>query len=275
MGELFDRVAQVTFAAEGAESIIVRGLRVRFYATLTLDAQPHELALEVYNAAEATRRALQRPRSTVGVDAGYGDDIGRVFAGDILWSATIPDPPLTRTEVQAADGSRGRRSRVKRTLRRGATAADALRALVEPTGLLVPPEVLARPELARQYLTGLTISGRAGDQIDRLMKRLGLEWHIVEGKIRVLAPDEVAPGEALVVSQDTGMIGSPSIGAPVNAGDKPVVTARMLLERRARPGGQILISSKSVNGLFKLTRVEHEGDTGGSVWETRLEAVRP
>lgn len=270
MGELFNRAASVALTHEGVTTI-VRDLRVKFNIVQTLDPEPNEATVEIYGMARASRAALQEDSVRLVLDVGYGNDLARLFAGDVIFSSTDYDAPEVITEIQVQDGVRGRRAKIAKTLRRGAPASRALRELLAVMGVTAPAEVLARPELARPYLAGLTMSGTAGEQVTRLMRRVGLEWTIVDGELLVLSSTDTR-GEAVVISQDTGMIGSPSIGPPEKKGGKEIVTVKTLVDPRIRPGGLVMIRGRDVEGFHKVTRAQHDGDTRAAPWYTTIEA---
>jgi hypothetical protein len=270
MGELFNRRAAVALTHDGA-STIVRDLRVAFNVIQTLDPEPNEANVEIYGMSEASRVALPEDGVRLTLDVGYGDDLARLFAGDVIFSSTRFEAPEVVTEIQVQDGVRGRRAKIAKTLRRGAPARRALQELLAAMGITAPADVLARPELARPYLAGMTLTGDAGDQVTKLMRRVGLEWTVVDGELLVLSSTETR-GEAVVISQDTGMIGSPSVGPPDKKGGPKVISAKTLVDPRVRPGGLVMIRSRTVEGLHKVVRCEHAGDTHADPWYTTIEA---
>jgi len=75
----------------------------------------------------------------------------------------------------------------------------------------------------------------------------------------------------LELGPDTGLIGSPEWGS-AEKGKRPPVIATALLAGRINPGGRVALSSASFKGGFRVIEVEHEGDTSGGAWYTRIEA---
>lgn len=270
MPELFNRAASVALTRDGVTTI-VRDLRVAFNIVQTLEPEPNEGTVEIYGLAEASRAGVQEDGVKVALDVGYGENLARLFSGDVIFSFTRFEAPEVITEIQAQDGVRGRRAKIAKTLRRGTPARRALEELLAAMGVTAPADVLARPELTKKYLAGMTLTGSAGDQVTKLMRRVGLEWTIVDGELLVLSPTETR-GEAVVISQDTGMIGSPSVGPPPEKGGKKVITVQTLIDPRIRPGGLVMIRSREVQGLHKVIRAEHDGDTRADPWYTTIEA---
>jgi hypothetical protein len=114
----------------------------------------------------------------------------------------------------------------------------------------------------------------------RILARHDLDWSIQDGKLQILAPDATRrSNEALIISQDAGMIGSPEYGAPSEKGKPPTLTVRTLLYPQITPGDkiQLITRTRTINGFFRVERVTHTGDTHGGDWQTSIECrdIRP
>jgi hypothetical protein len=137
-------------------------------------------------------------------------------------------------------------------------------------------------DFATEMLGGETLSGRASTELTRVLKPHNASWSVQDGRLQILRGDAARPGTALLVSQDTGMIGVPEYGAPQAAattaagktkkGKAPVLTVRTLLYPTVTPGGLIKVESRAVRGIFRVERVVHTGDTFGADWTTTIEA---
>ena len=75
------------------------------------------------------------------------------------------------------------------------------------------------------------------------------------------------------IAQDTGMVGSPAMGAPTEEGGPPVLTVTSLLRPDLRLRGRVTVESKATTGQFVCQRVIHQGDTHGQQWYTMIEAT--
>ena len=98
--------------------------------------------------------------------------------------------------------------------------------------------------------------------------------------------DAVVPGVVRVISQDDGMLGPPVIDppklrAPHKAGHRrgkgaepkvPKLKVKHVLYPEVTPGEKIEVRSRSINGLFRVDVVTHEGDFRGPEWTTHIEA---
>jgi hypothetical protein len=272
MGRLLNRNVTVTFTKDQS-SLVVRDLHVRLDVVKTGSKEPNALSMNVTNLAPTTRAFLQEKGIRVLVDFGYRDNPqSRLFTGDMIWSHSTKMRAGWDTLIQAADGLKKFRDvKLAKSFRRGTTALRALEELTKAMGLTVPKN--ARVALSRdQFLAGMTVSGPAAASITKILDRVGLSWSIQDDQIQILAPTEVAIGEAVLVAQSTGMIGSPQLSPPTGKSKRPILTAQTLVEPRLTPGGLVAVRSLSVTGDFKLTRVAHDVDSKGGDAVSTMEA---
>jgi hypothetical protein len=262
-------------------TIIIRDLRVTFEVEKHLGSEPNTCTIKVYNLAEPTRALLQRKPISVRLDAGYDGELAQLFTGDLRWGTSSLDSVDWITSLQVGDGDRAHRfARCSRSFAAGVSVASTVKDVVASMGLKLPAGVEAK--LRTQYATGVTVHGNSARELTRLLKPLGLSWSIQDGRLQVLASGDVRSDAPIEVSQDTGLIGTVEYGAPVEGGESadgrerkakpPMLKFKMLLYPGLTPGGQVRVKSRSINGLFRVERVVHSGDTHGSDWFSEVEA---
>lgn len=255
--------------------IEITKLRVQFKVEKTLDKEPNTCELQISNLAEGTRANLCKKPLIVRVDAGHEEDGGarHLFAGDLRYGWSKQDGTDWVTTLQLADGSRAfQHARVNRSYKAGTSVLTAVRDAARSMGLDLPKDVLVSDDLQRAFASGVQLYGSSADELTRLLAPFGYGWSIQNGRLSVLKDDEVNTNRALVISQDTGLLGSPEFGAPEKDGKPPTLTIRTLLYPQLTPGGMLSVQSKSVNGIFRAERVTHTGDSHGDDWVTEVEA---
>ena len=103
-------------------------------------------------------------------------------------------------------------------------------------------------------------------------------WSIQDGKLQMVRVSGYLAGEAVVLTHETGLIGTPE---QTNEGIK----VRCLLNPRLRIGGRIKLDNKSIqqaktelkqatqtapkmdnDGFYRILKVEFSGDTKGNDW---------
>jgi len=277
---LFGRVVKVTAYRAELESFLplpngieITDLRVAFEVEKHVGKEPNTAKVTISNCSADTRKFLERRPLFVRVDAGYEDGARHLFAGDLRWGTSKLDGPTWNTELELGDGERAyRHARVSRSYRRGTSVLVALGECAAAMGLELPPDVTASPDLQRQFATGASIQGPARDELTRLLAPYGFGWSIQDGRIQILKDADTRKDRALVISKDTGMIGSPEHAAPDKPGRPAMLIVRHTLYPQVTPGGLISVNARDTKGVFRVERVRHVGDTHGDDWTTEIEA---
>ena len=286
MGELFKRASQVTIARPatsgsastdffgvGANALVVTDLRVTFQIEKNLGSDPNSATITIYNLTADTRARIEEKPLHVRIDAGYEDQLERLFVGDIRWSSSRREPPDWVTELQIGDGDRAfRYARVSRSYKSGVNQKTILAELSGNMGLKLPTNISEAKDLNDQYSSGVVLTGPTRNQMTKVLAKSGYSWSVQDGKLQALKATDKRTDQAFIVSQDTGMIGTPEFGAPEKKGKSPRLTVRMLLHPGLTPGGTIQMEAEVVKGLFRIERVSHMGDTHGQDWFSEVEA---
>lgn len=257
----------------GGNLVRVTGLRVTFNISKSIDRDPNTCTASAFNLAESTRRLVNSKPVYITIDAGYDGELTRLFTGDLFYGSSTKDGPTWETKMQLADGARAfAQAQVNRSYQRGVNARTALREIASQMGLTLQLSASAEAKLRSQFAAGLTLDGAARTQMTRILAPHRLSWSVQDGELVILGAEEYRSSAPLRIAQDTGMIGSPEFGVPEKEGQTPILTVRSTLKPGARAGGLIRVESRDVNGVFKVHRLSHEGDTHGDLWQTTFEA---
>ncbi len=282
MTRLFKRGVALTLARPQAgkffenepNAITIRDLRVQFSIVKDLDSEPNTCDVMVTNLAERTRAEVARLPLHVRLDAGYDGELARIFTGDVIWGQSKLNGVDWETKLQLGDGSRAHGgARLNRSFKAGTSAKTVLGDLAKAHGLKLPTSIADAKELSAQFASGVTVSGPTHTELTKVLAPRGYGWSVQDGRLQILSGTGTRPDEAIVINQDAGMIGSPEFGPPGDEGKPPTMTVSVLLYPRITPGGKIKVESRSVNGLFRVERVTHVGDTHGQSWQSNIEAI--
>lgn len=284
MSRLFRRNVRLTVArpagdgpsgyfTQQANAVQIEKHRVVFEVEKTLHGAPNTTSVEVYNLAERTRAAFEESPLFCILEAGHDGEYAVLAAGDLRRARSEYDGTNWVTRLELGEGRRAYlHARVSRSLGPGTEKLTAVRELAAAMGLVVPAGAAQAVELKERFQRGIALHGRASEQLDRIAAGAGFQWSVQDGVLVMLRAGDVRPGEAFVVSQDTGMIGSPVHGSPPTAGGPAPVLVRMLLAAQVRAGGVIQVESIAHRGQFRVEKVRHAGDTEGPDWTTEVEA---
>ncbi len=264
-------VAGEFFAVEGDITTITT-MRVAFEVEKNLGSEPNTCTVSLFNLAPDTVASFQSKPLRVLLEAGYDGERHRVFAGDLRRATTRGDGVDAETILELGDGERAfTHARVNRSYREGVRSSDVLRELARTMGLEIPRNVQGLNALRHEFASGVSLNDRASTELTRLLNRHNLSWSIQDGRLQILGKNETRTEQAWVVSKDNGMIGSPELGAPDKPGKQPILTVKMLLRPEITPGGRIEVTSRYINGVFRVERLIHAGDSRGQDWMTTVE----
>lgn len=284
-GRLYKRNVRLTLArprvsgADGyftqqANAVVIEDPRVTFTIEKHLGSEPNTCAIEVFNLAENSRAAFERKPLHVRLEGGYDGEYARLFVGDLRFGRSKIDGTEWITRLEVGDGERAfNYARVSRSFKAGVDKRTVLEDIAKSMGLKIPKTLDDARELTDQFASGLTLEGPSHKELTRLAKSMGMTWSVQDGTLQVLRSTDVRADRAIVVSESTGMIGSPELGTPKQPGGAPILSVQMLLAPEVTPGGRIKMESRAIRGIFRVERVVHTGDTDPrGPWMTEIEA---
>lgn len=254
-------------------AVIVRDLDTTFQIRKSLGKEPNTCELVIRNLAKATRELVREKPLYVRVDAGYDGQLERLFTGDMSWSESVQRRVTWETTIQLRDGDRSYRyGRVSRSYPAGRDAHTAVRDCARAMGMTARFTPAAALELRAQFGSGLALEGPAQRELTRLLAPFGMSWSIQDHILYILRADETDPRAPILISEDTGMVGTPSFGAPPEKGKAPVLKVECLLKPSIIPGGRITVVSRNIRGVFRVQSVDHTGNTRRDKFASSIEA---
>jgi hypothetical protein len=300
---LYNRVASLVVGPSGGKGREISSLRMSFSIQKGATATPNNCSLSVYNASKGTQAILGVIGNIVVLKAGYTEDIGAVtiFTGTISRSLTTREGPEWVTRIELRDGLlEYRDTKVSVSYDSGATALQVLRDLSGRFNL--PVRQFPVGIVDRQYTSGFAFCGRLRDAMDKVCDYADLEWSIQNRQVQVIQKGGIYRQQAIVLSPDTGLIGSPEQESKTmteRAAAKDGITAsqpgvrrttqrdedgevqqvlqvlgykaRTLLQPTLEPGGYVQIKSEGIDGeFFRIEELVHNGDTHGQEWQSYL-----
>jgi hypothetical protein len=258
------------------DTLVITDMRVQFEITRDLSKAPNRAKLVITNLSQQTRQDLQNKRPLrVALEVGYDGQLEEIFRGDATLVDSEHDRTNWLTHIQCGDGERGLANAWISTTLNGASAKDVITQLAGSIGLSVPTNIATAKAFFGKLAggSGITLHGQTADEMTRVLDSLGYSWSIQGEQLQVLGPGEVTSDTALLVSQSTGMIGVPNYELPKQPGKPAVLKVKTVAKPQAVPGRQLLMASASINGLFRIEKVVHRGDTMGTQWESEIRAV--
>lgn len=249
----------------GKESIIIENLQISFSIEKTITSEPNSCRIEIYNLNDKNRNLIaNKIFNKVVLSAGY-DEPRLIFAGEIISAYTKRNDLDNVSTLECGDGQTDyAKTRIYTTLKAGAKDSDIVNMCLKSmtsskNGVVDLPKDKALPRCK-------VLSGNVRDYLKTVSKNNDANWHILDGKLNVLPKDKVLnTGEVFVLSQETGLIGSPE---KTDEGLK--ITC--LLNPKLNIGGLVRVKSilEEYSGDYKILKVIHSGDFVNDTWQTEL-----
>ncbi len=268
--------------------IDLSNLRIKFSVKRSDTMTPNTADIRVYNLDETTAKRISNKKefAQVLLEAGYEENSGLVFQGNII-QVIIGRESATDTFVDliAGDGDQAYNFAIVNKTLQTATLGDQVKAAVAEmskkgvtAGHLgeMPPETLPR---------GKVMFGPAKNYLRNVAQSSDMTWSIQDGKVTFIKTSSYLPGERVVLTSKTGMIGTPQ---QTNEG----LNVKCLLNPKIKIGGRIQVDNKSIarfkidltipnsaanipaplthDGTYYVLVAEHSGDTRGVEWYTTI-----
>ncbi len=271
MGELFGRRAVLQIGTRRIDA-----LRIAFKVEKADQSEPNSSEISTWNLSATTRGAIEDETQTVILEAGYGEDISQVFSGDIRVDgiSSRREGPDWITTLKGQDGGDAfRRARIQESLAAGTKLVPVLNKLASSMGVGIGNaiEKLKGGDTSgalEEFFGGATLSGQTHKVMERTLRSVGYDYSVQDGELVVTRLGEANDDEAVVLSPETGLIGSPEPGA------KGLTKMRCLLQTRIRPRTKVKLETAQLNGFYLVRRMKAVGDTHGQPWYCEIEGTQ-
>lgn len=250
---------------------------------------PNSADLRIYNVADATANRVMKEFTRVVIQAGYEGNFGLIFDGTIKQARRGRlDGKDSYIDVTAADGDEAYNfSTMALSLAAGVPPKDQVQEFLKfMPGSIVRGYV---PELSTNGpVRGRVYYGMVRDELNDFAQQTDCLWSIQDGKLTLIPQTAYIPGEPVLLSPATGLVGVPEqtqngiqmrvllnpsikIGQLVKL-DSTINPFRFGLDVGSQASSSNLELSIKTNadGLYYVMTADHTGDTRGNEWYTDL-----
>lgn len=280
---LFDRVASVEFGPEGSLGTRIEDLRISFHIKKVSTPEGNDAKITISNLSENTRSKVKIDQVVV-LRAGYREAFGEedLFAGYIHNVNNLIETPNIHTIIESKDGSKKLEdAKVSLSYSSGVSVRDILKDITSKTGIPLKIDLDLINMDNFSFSQGVSFVGEIKHLLNYLCSSANLEWSFQGNKLKIQNKRESDLTEAVVISPDTGLIGSPErvLDIEGNRGKKkkkeepiPGWKIKCLLSPKIEPGGAVQVYSREIpqGSTFKVYEVEHIGDTHGADWVSNI-----
>ncbi len=240
--------------------------------------------LAIFNLSAQTANKAFKRGAKITLRCGYRETIDTIFIGTLRNVLRERRGPDTITRLICRGGKLfDSQPQINETLGKDARITDIIKACVTALGY---PIVIddSQFEDVDPYPRGQVLNGDPRVYLDSLAKSAGFSYVIENEKVVIVRDGAFRDGAIHIVSQFTGMEGIPEI---TEVGADVVVR----LNPRIRIGGRYQIESdlatfnfsnlyfvdipeSAGQGVYRIFRLTHSGDTWGDAWSTRIVGFR-
>lgn len=262
----FGRQWQLDIIGE-SETLVINALRVAFTIDKTINEKPNPATISVWNLnRNHLNRILSGEMKKVALAVGYGE-LRQIYSGDIVQAIVKRNEMDFVLELECADGFKSyTMARTATTLNAGAT--DEM--LINEIRKSMPEiddgavDILNQRALPR----GRVMNADSRELLNRIAKNSGADWSVQDGQFVFLPKDKVLNEQAVLLSQNTGLINAPQ---QTNDG----LELECLLNPALHIGGLVKVESilDFFNGEYKIVKLEHSGDGIGGDWLSKITVV--
>jgi hypothetical protein len=239
--------------------------------------------IAIYNLKTDTANEVIKKDIEINLFAGYEDNFGLIFSGNInnvLYERSGAD---TITRVIARGGKLADKQSISKTLGKNTKVTDIIKECVKAMNYEID---IQEKDFEKEslYIRGKTLSGDPRVYLDELAKTHRFSYAPDGKKIVVVKDDSFRDGKPVEISQFTGMEGIPEItevGVDVVSRLNPAI----------KIGGRVDIKSdlKTFNfsnlyfqdipeaagtGVYRIFKLRHTGDSWGDSWNTKVTGFR-
>lgn len=277
MSTRFLREINVAVGDNDEDFIFVRNLYVKFAIHQEATSSPPKGNIEIYNLTSESETRIRDKGKRVRLWAGYQDqDLHLFFDGSLrrVEREKRQQERVTNIHIGGKDQQNVRGRAISISFK----GPLPLRTIVEEVvGQMAPLELgnISAIGAGETHPHNISFMGPANVFLDNLLSQFQLEWYEENGvvnfsKIKKADPVGIARGE-VVISEETGMVGSPAI-------TENGIKVRTLLDYRLKLGSVIRVNSsvlqeKRLDSPYKVSVIEHYGDNWGGQFFTDMEAV--
>lgn len=298
MANQFGRKATLVVSS-GSLGLDLSEMRFTFQTRNSDVETPNTLHVRIYNLKPQTVQKIGTEYNTITLQAGYErGNFGVIFSGAIKQVATGRENNVdSYVDIWGADGDLWYTDAVvNETLAAGATQQDVIAAILSAktstgTNIKFAEDATGLISGAGLGLVGATSRGRvlwgmARDYARDWANTNGFRWSLQNGEFVVVPITGYRPGEAVVLSSTTGLVGVPEVtddGVHVRALLNPLIRIGCLVQIAQADINRITMQQQGLSygspstaivttaaGFYRVMQAEFFGDSRGNDWYVDL-----
>lgn len=280
---LFGRRYRILIGIGNGQAFDVSELRCTFEITKMIAREPTQSVVNIYNLNPNDENKLIRGGQQIIIEAGYeGSQYGVIFTGNIIQALrskeSATDYVLTLVSMEAERfityGLIGVALVAQQSSRDAVQAIMTKSSHEAGAGFITDTKVI--------YPRGKVMFGQSRDYLDQISRSMNATYYTEDGKVNLITAKDVDNGEILSFGPDSGLLGSPvqnELGISCEVLLNPQVKLNTLFHvdnkkiQNFRYQYGKPVRSLDSQGVYRVIKLTHTGDTRGSDWKTSIDAI--
>jgi hypothetical protein len=283
----YNRRISLIVSTPGGEGLDLSGLRITFEIIKSDVLQPNPATITVYNLAQDVVARIRREFTRLTLSAGYDDNFGLIFTGNIrqFQAGKMDNNTDTFLTIACGDGDQAYNfGVVNRSLAAGATAQDQIAAATAALGQHGVTAGANTAPAGQPLPRGKALFGMAAELLGQAAGNAGAVASIQDGRVQVTSPNTVLPDAPVLLSPETGLLGWPEQN-PIGLKFRCLLNPRLRVHARVYIGRENIreaaiqsvynqfLPKISSDGMYKMVLIRFVGDTRGNDWVAEVDAL--
>lgn len=276
MANFYDRVTQLSIIDNlSGKTIVIDDLNIDF--TVNKLPEGNTAVIKVFNCNKDTvGKILSATKKSVVLRAGYVDNVQTIYKGDIIHVENDNSAPDKVISLECNTGIvSNTESSISISFKENSSAKEILSKVVESFkgGVSVQKSLDSVKDV--KLLSGFAHNGPTFEAMNKLADILGIVWTNQDNKIKIYKKGKGDNTKIVVLSPDTGLIGSPKAIKKDSGGGTGTAAAfelQSFLLPSLEIGGHVSVNSELVNvrdGV--VVKLIHKGSIYGQTFSTTLQ----
>lgn len=260
--QLFDRVVELTVG-----DTKISGLDIAFEIEKDLSPEPNPCHIEIFNLGEKNRAILSSyDRVPVLLKAGYRDQVGVIFQGDMISCTHLKEGPDWKTVLATGDGAKAiQTARINKSFAKGTSVKTVIKEIAEQLRMPSSGAMKQLEALTDKLERGYVASGNPMDELCHVLRQYGYSASVQSNSLQVLKQAQALDKQAINLTATSGLKGTPEIGS-----DKKILVHAVLMPDFL-PGQLVHIESAVFNDFVTIQSLRFEGANFGDAWSAEID----
>ena len=270
---------------EGKTALDVSELHCTFNIVKNYLMEPNYSEVTIYNMSAGTEHVAIMEGYRVIVEAGYQGALqyGCIFDGYVVQVIREKDGTDYKVTLVALDSDQFLvAGTASFTMMRGANARQFVDQLVKKSSVSAPLHTVTfnMPDI---YLArGKTVWGMTSDYLRQIARSTETQFYMEDGAVNIVKANDYADTTAVELNPQSGLIGVPA-QQEYGASIKMLLNPRVKLYTFLHVDNSLIRNEKfelnqalyplDQDGLYRVIKLTHTGDTRGNDWYTECETV--